>query len=106
MFYAPGAALTGCRLSHRRLLVEFGADGGDSYRDLITFVADRPGHDLRYAIDATRIRARLSWAPTVDLDEGLRRTVTWYLENSSWWQPIVKDRYAGERLGLERTGAP
>ena len=81
-------------------------EGGDSHRDLITFVTDRPGHDLRYAIDATRIRDRLSWAPTVDLDEGLRRTVAWYLDNPSWWQPIVKDRYAGERLGLERTAAP
>ena len=81
-------------------------DGSASYRDLITFVADRPGHDLRYAIDATRIHDRLSWTPSVDLDEGLRRTVAWYLENSDWWQPIVKDRYAGERLGLARSGAP
>ena len=78
-------------------------DGGASHRDLITFVTDRSGHDLRYAIDATLIRDRLSWTPTVDLAEGLRRTVAWYLDNPSWWQPIVKDRYAGERLGLNRT---
>ena len=78
-------------------------EGGASHRDLITFVSDRPGHDLRYAIDSTRIRERLSWAPTIDLDEGLRRTVAWYLDNPSWWKPIVKERYAGERLGLERT---
>ena len=81
-------------------------EGGASYRDLIAFVVDRPGHDLRYAIDAAKIRDRLAWSPTVDLDEGLRRTVAWYLDNSDWWQPIVKDRYAGERLGLERTAAP
>ncbi len=77
-------------------------DGGAGHRDLITFVADRPGHDMRYAIDATRIRDRLGWSPNVDLDEGLRQTITWYLDNPDWWQPIVKDRYAGERLGLDR----
>jgi dTDP-glucose 4,6-dehydratase len=77
-------------------------EGGASHRDLITYVSDRPGHDLRYAIDSTLIRERLSWAPTVGLDEGLRRTVAWYLDNPSWWQPIVKECYAGERLGLGR----
>jgi dTDP-glucose 4,6-dehydratase len=81
-------------------------EGGGSYRKLITFVVDRPGHDLRYAIDATRIQNQLAWAPEVDLDEGLQRTVIWYLNNSSWWQPIVKNRYAGERLGLDRIASP
>ena len=76
---------------------------GDSYKKLITFVADRPGHDMRYAIDASQIKDRLAWVPEVDLDEGLRRTVAWYLDNYSWWKPIVKDRYSGERLGLGRT---
>jgi dTDP-glucose 4,6-dehydratase len=79
---------------------------GDSYKKLITFVADRPGHDMRYAIDASRIKDRLSWVPEVDLDEGLRRTVAWYIDNYSWWKPIVKDCYSGERLGLNRSSIP
>ena len=74
---------------------------GTSYHELITFVADRPGHDLRYAIDASRIKNQLSWVPKINFDEGLKRTVSWYLNNSSWWRPIVKDKYAGERLGLK-----
>ena len=77
-------------------------EDGSSYRKLITFVADRPGHDLRYAIDASLIKERLAWVPQVDLDQGLRQTVLWYLNNTSWWQPIVKDNYTGERLGLGR----
>ena len=73
-------------------------------RDLITFVEDRPGHDFRYAIDATKIRAELSWQPRRSLDEGLRETVRWYLENEWWWSPHMETRYDGERLGLPKAG--
>ncbi|ESW61515.1 MAG: dTDP-glucose 4,6-dehydratase [Rhodobacter sp. CACIA14H1] len=68
---------------------------------LITFVADRPGHDLRYAIDPERIRAELGWRPSVTLEEGLRRTVRWYLENEAWWRPLQQRRGVGERLGVK-----
>ncbi len=69
------------------------------YSDLITFVADRPGHDARYAIDPTRIREELGWRPSVTLQEGLKRTVTWYLENPDWWQALLDRDGVGERLG-------
>ena len=74
--------------------------GNAPYADLITFVADRPGHDLRYAIDPTRIREELGWRPSVTLEEGLRRTVIWYLENESWWRALQERSGVGERLGL------
>ncbi len=74
---------------------------GAPHDRLITFVKDRPGHDLRYAIDASRIKADLGWQPSVTLDEGLRRTVAWYLENRSWWQAIQQRGYKLERLGLK-----
>jgi len=73
-------------------------------RELIEFVTDRPGHDRRYAIDASRIRAELDWQPTVDFAQGLARTVDWYLENRDWWQRIRDGRYRSERLGVSRTG--
>jgi dTDP-glucose 4,6-dehydratase len=63
------------------------ADG--SYRDLITFVADRPGHDLRYAIDASKISNELGWKPETSLDVGLLRTVNWYIQNREWWKPLL-----------------
>jgi dTDP-glucose 4,6-dehydratase len=63
-------------------------------RELIRFVADRPGHDRRYAIDASHIRNELGWEPQVSVAEGLRRTVAWYLANRSWWQPLLSDEYA------------
>ena len=66
---------------------------------LITFVADRPGHDLRYAMDARKIRQELGWAPQESFDSGLRKTVTWYLTNRSWWERIRANVYRGERLG-------
>lgn len=69
------------------------------YADQITFVADRPGHDLRYAIDPTRIRTELGWRPSVTLEEGLRRTVHWYLENEDWWRALQTRAGVGERLG-------
>jgi dTDP-glucose 4,6-dehydratase len=67
---------------------------------LISFVADRPGHDLRYAIDPTRIRRELGWQPHESFESGLRKTVEWYLSNRSWWQAIREGVYAGERLGV------
>ena len=73
-------------------------------RELITFVADRPGHDRRYAIDATRLRDELGWRAQETFETGLRRTVQWYLDRSDWWTPL-RERYAGERLGLTATSA-
>jgi dTDP-glucose 4,6-dehydratase len=73
-----------------------------SYADQITFVADRPGHDARYAIDATRIRDELGWRPSVTLEEGLELTVTWYLENEAWWRPLLGRAGVGVRLGVVR----
>ncbi|MDP2258234.1 MAG: dTDP-glucose 4,6-dehydratase [Caulobacter sp.] len=72
---------------------------------LITFVADRPGHDTRYAIDISRIRSELGWSPGKSLDEGLEATVRWYLESEAWWAPLRKSGAgAGERLGLAVAG--
>jgi dTDP-glucose 4,6-dehydratase len=69
------------------------------YADLITFVTDRPGHDARYAIDPARIRQELGWQPSLTVDEGLEKTVRWYLDNKSWWQPLLQRRGVGQRLG-------
>jgi dTDP-glucose 4,6-dehydratase len=69
-------------------------------RDLIRFVADRPGHDRRYAIDCTKLKQELGWTQQVDFDTGLARTVDWYLANRAWWAPLRARRYAGERLGV------
>lgn len=69
-------------------------------RDLIRFVADRPGHDRRYAIDPSHIQKTLGWRPSLSFGAGLARTVTWYLENEQWWAPLRQERYGGERLGL------
>jgi dTDP-glucose 4,6-dehydratase len=69
-------------------------------RGLITFVADRPGHDHRYAIDASKARRELSWRPQESFDSGLERTVRWYLDNRAWWEPLRERVYGGERLGL------
>lgn len=70
------------------------------YRDLITFVADRPGHDLRYAIDASKIARELGWLPQETFESGMRKTVQWYLANESWWKQVQDGSYQGERLGL------
>ena len=75
-------------------------DRGTSRRDLVTFVADRPGHDQRYAIDTDRIALELGWTPNHDFADGLRATVTWYLDNEAWCGEVTGDRYGGERLGL------
>jgi dTDP-glucose 4,6-dehydratase len=69
------------------------------HRDLIAFVSDRPGHDRRYAIDASKIERELGWVPRESFESGLARTVDWYLDNEWWWKPLRQDRYAGERLG-------
>ena len=69
------------------------------YADQIAFVTDRPGHDARYAIDPTRIRDELGWRPVVTVEEGLRRTVRWYLDNEAWWQPLLDRQGVGRRLG-------
>jgi dTDP-glucose 4,6-dehydratase len=69
------------------------------YADQITFVTDRPGHDARYAIDPSRIREELGWRPSVTVEEGLRRTVRWYLDNEAWWRPLLTRQGVGERLG-------
>lgn len=70
-----------------------------NYRELISFVTDRPGHDLRYAIDASRIKDELGWEPSCRFEEGLRRTVEWYLDNDEWCRKIREEKYTGERLG-------
>jgi len=66
---------------------------------LISFVTDRPGHDRRYAIDPTRIRTELGWRPSVTVEEGLARTVEWYLANEDWWRPLLTRQGVGQRLG-------
>ena len=72
-----------------------------SYADLITFVPDRPGHDARYAIDPMRIRRELGWRPSVTVEEGLARTVQWYLDNERWWRPLLARKGVGQRLGTK-----
>jgi dTDP-glucose 4,6-dehydratase len=80
------------------LLDEMSPSGAPHAR-LITYVTDRPGHDLRYAIDPSRICNELGWRPSVTLDEGLRRTVRWYLDNAAWWKPLQARGGVGQRLG-------
>ncbi|WP_312584497.1 dTDP-glucose 4,6-dehydratase [Atlantibacter sp.] len=77
-------------------------EGVAYYRDLITWVADRPGHDLRYAIDASKIERELGWRPQETFESGIRKTVRWYLDNPTWWQRVLDGSYQGERLGLQR----
>ena len=75
--------------------------GGAPHDRLISFVTDRPGHDLRYAIDPKRMRGELGWRPSVTLEEGLRRTVRWYLDNHDWWQALQGRDGVGQRLGVK-----
>jgi dTDP-glucose 4,6-dehydratase len=79
--------------------------GGKVHEELITFVTDRPGHDRRYAIDATKIERELGWKPSVTFEEGLALTVDWYLANEWWWGPIRSQLYSGQRLGGLKKGA-
>ena len=74
------------------------SQNGD-YKKLITFVKDRPGHDFRYAIDSTKIKKELGWKPSETFYSGIRKTITWYIENESWWREIQKAKYNQERLG-------
>ena len=71
-----------------------------SYSDLIEFVKDRPGHDARYAIDSSRIQIELGWQPSITLEQGLVKTVQWYLDNEDWWMPLKSRLGIGERLGM------
>jgi dTDP-glucose 4,6-dehydratase len=75
---------------------------GKKHASAIEFVADRPGHDLRYAMDIAKIGRELGWRPAVAFDEGVERTVRWYLDNAAWWQAIRARGFAGQRLGLGR----
>ena len=75
-------------------------DDGLSYRTQIHFVTDRPGHDFRYAIDASKLRDELGWTPAENFQSGIAKTVRWYLENQTWWKDILSGSYSGERLGL------
>jgi dTDP-glucose 4,6-dehydratase len=80
-------------------------DDGRAYAEQIRFVSDRPGHDHRYAIDASKMKRELGWEPQVSFDEGIRRTVDWYLTRSDWWEPILARRYDTGRLGLKGEAA-
>ncbi len=74
-------------------------NGLNSFRDLIQFVKDRPGHDLRYAIDSSKIRTELLWVPKTSFKDGLEETVKWYLDNEDWWAEILNKKYSLKRLG-------
>ncbi len=77
------------------------ANSGAGFESLIEFVKDRPGHDLRYAIDASKIEKTLGWTPEEDFTSGLYKTVAWYLENESWWQAVLDGSYQLQRLGVK-----
>lgn len=74
--------------------------GNAPHSNLISYVADRPGHDARYAIDATKLETELGWKALENFDSGIRKTVEWYLENAWWWAPLREGVYSGERLGM------
>ena len=75
------------------------------HRDLITYVTDRPGHDQRYAIDATKLETELGWKARENFATGIEKTVNWYLDNPGWWEPLRSGVYSGERLGLVKDTA-
>lgn len=77
-------------------------NGIESYQSLITYVKDRPGHDIRYAIDARKIENELNWTPTETFESGLRNTVMWYLKNKKWWSRVLDGSYSRERLGVHK----
>jgi len=72
-----------------------------SYTELINYVTDRPGHDFRYAIDASKIKGEIGWAPKETFETGIRKTIQWYLDNENWWRKIQSENYEQERLGLK-----
>lgn len=78
--------------------------GKSARADLITYVKDRPGHDQRYAIDASRLENELGWRAQENFETGLEKTVEWYLQNRDWWQPLVQSNYIGKRHGLIKQG--
>ena len=94
-----GVKTDGADLKPENLKPKSSGDKIASYRDLIVFVADRPGHDKRYAIDATKLESELGWKAQEDFGSGIRKTIQWYLDNDWWWRPIREGRYSGERLG-------
>jgi dTDP-glucose 4,6-dehydratase len=77
--------------------------GVNRYRDLIAFVEDRPGHDKRYAMDASKIGRELGWRPRESVETGLRKTVQWYIDNPDWWRRVLDGTYRRERLGILNT---
>ena len=81
-------------------LMDRHSPGGAPHERLVSFVTDRPGHDRRYAIDATRLEQELGWRAQEDFASGIEKTVRWYLDNGGWWEPLRKDVYDGKRLGL------
>jgi len=82
-------------------LMDTHSPNASPHKGLITFVDDRAGHDLRYAINASKIKNELGWSPSVEWNEGFEKTLLWYLENDWWWKPIVKEGMFGKRLGLK-----
>jgi dTDP-glucose 4,6-dehydratase len=74
-------------------------DDGIAYAEQITFVTDRPGHDFRYAIDASKLKDQLGWEPAETFESGMTKTIKWYLDNETWWHDILSGDYRGERLG-------
>ena len=81
-------------------LVPSKPEGVSAYKELITYVKDRPGHDIRYAIDASKIQRELGWTPEETFETGIRKTVSWYLANEQWWRRVQDGSYQGQRLGV------
>jgi len=75
---------------------------GEKYSKLISYVQDRPGHDFRYAIDASKIKKDLGWEPKETFESGILKTINWYINNESWWRKIQKGTYSQERLGIKK----
>ncbi|MDK3156694.1 dTDP-glucose 4,6-dehydratase [Kamptonema cortianum] len=88
-----------CRITGEMMAGELGADAPERFERLITFVPDRPGHDLRYAINASRIKDELGWGPIENCQTGMEKTIRWYLDNRQWWEKILSGEYRLERLG-------
>jgi dTDP-glucose 4,6-dehydratase len=80
-------------------LVPIKPQGVNAYQDLITYVKDRPGHDVRYAIDASKIANELGWQPEETFETGMRKTVQWYLDNQDWWKRVLSGDYQLHRIG-------